>query len=204
MPKIAYISFLMYSAIWCSSLSAQDFCALRVTVHNYKGVPVSDVPVAVRSRGGAVFGEGRTGNSGSVEFCDIGLELIEVVVGVPLCGQVVVRDLFDRHPSTIELKVLYENCHAAAMRLDPTCDVLIRVNGAGANALSGVTVETNNQTWITDHLGRVRMRIPRNAAMAFAVYSPGFNTGKLHVSCIGGLSRFEQIVTLMTKETKLP
>jgi len=196
----AIVVWLFFGSIHLYGQQAlpSDFCTLRVTVRDFQGAVSQGVPVVVRSKTGVMLATSRTGQDGRAEFCDLPLGLFDVAVGVSLCGQVIVRDLFDIYPYSIELPVLYENCHGAVWSMGGGCDVLLRVIAMNKAPLAGASVKGPSRTWSSDQFGRVRLKVPWDSSAKLSITKQGYVASQADVVCGKGRSRFEEVVELAT------
>ncbi len=132
MERLYQLVLLFGAAVYflgaAPSLAAKDYCSLRVRVLAPNGQrPL--VLVTVYEKSGRKV-EKRQGPSEDLQFCDLGIEPVTVVVGLKGCNQVVINDVPLSWQEPYTLKVIHD--YVSCMREEgpppkPVCEVLLRI-----------------------------------------------------------------------------
>jgi hypothetical protein len=172
---------------------AQNICSLRVFVYDRAGMP-EDAPVSVTMDDGRFLGT-RLTKTGVAEFCDVGWGTFSITIGPEMCGQVTVKHLYTSWNSTLEVPVIYENCHG--FEAFSGCLVLVRVFD-GDQTLSEALVRSDNSTSTsrTDRYGRTVFGMKYGTTTTTTVSHPEHKTQTLQISCTRDKPRIEQTIRL--------
>jgi len=189
-----------------SPLAAQDYCSLKVRVLTPKGER-PEALVAVQERNGRNL-EKEQGLSDDVQFCDLGLLPVTVVVGLKGCNQIVVNDvpLSWREPYLLTVTWDFEPCLEEKPPAPvPVCEVLFRVSGPDGRWLDKATVSFDAPTrppLQTDSSGRARTLISVDQRLEGSVSVPGNSPKKFSVGCSRSEPIHEEMVTLGGQTSK--
>ncbi|MEK7996174.1 MAG: hypothetical protein AAB403_20435 [Planctomycetota bacterium] len=164
------------------------------------GLPVQ-AGVVLRDQTGHVLQETISNRDGIAEFCDLGSELFDVVVGPNLCGQAIVRYLrFDWWPHTAEVKVFHANCHQGAIRGLGGCAITLRVRSVDGKPLQGVSfsaADLATDSRPTDSYGRLFTVLAWGKRLEGVLKKAGYREHRLSVACEPGTSyQKEEFITL--------
>jgi hypothetical protein len=170
---------------------AQTFCSVRVKVENpYDGRPVR-TEVELQEADGKVNWK-PTNHEGVAEFCDVGLGLFDIVVGGPVCGRVVIKDW----PSTLTMRVLYQNCHYGGLILSGGCKLLLRVQGTQSRPIEQAIVNLDQIRRETDRFGRVFLILPDQRDVVVRIAADGYEPREMVIRCDGKRRQIEETVML--------
>jgi hypothetical protein len=182
-------------------LSAKDYCSLRVQVVAPNG-KYPEAQVEVREENGRnIKKEQAPGHN--LEFCDLGILPVTVVVGLKEC-EVVVSDVYLRWGRPYTLKVVYdqENCmDERPPPPKPLCHVLLRVNSQDEKWVNNATVKFEGRPWPaiqTDAGGRALFSLVKGETVQGSVAASGFGTTKFSVACPEARVQ-EKTLTLLKK-----
>jgi len=182
--------------IFAGSAHAQSACALRVRVYDPDFRPLDSIPVVIRMDDGRIIGHLRTKN-GTAELCDIGWGTFSVMVGQEMCGQVEIRHLYISQINTLEVPVVYRNCHG--MMIWSACSVLVRVRGQDGRNLTSATLEIAerpNGTLAPDAFGRIFFGIRFGETVHLSVSARGYASELRELSCTREKPQIEEILDL--------
>jgi hypothetical protein len=168
-------------------LVGQDYCSLRVRVLAANGRR-PEALVSVQEKNGRKI-EREQGISKDVEFCDLGIEPVTVVVGLKGCNQVVINDvpLSWQEPYTLKVIHDYESC----MREEgpppkPVCKVLLRVAGPDEKWIDKAIVKIDEPALPqrqTDSAGRAFVIVGLNERLRGSVSAPGYAPKEFSFVC---------------------
>jgi hypothetical protein len=89
-----------------ASLQAQSYCSLSVNLIDPQGRAV-DANVSVQASYGHTVE--KMAVSGSVRFCDLGMNPVTVAVAHPACNQAIVRNVGLRWGETTKVKIIHDD-----------------------------------------------------------------------------------------------
>ncbi|MEQ1884081.1 MAG: hypothetical protein ABL967_03410 [Bryobacteraceae bacterium] len=188
---------LILMILFSSPIFAADFCAIKVSIKSPAGVPIR-TGVALRQSNGEGVENKISSSEGKVEFCDIGLGLYDLVVGPNLCGQVIVRHLFQIWPDEREVTVTYENCHS--FPLPSGCIFLLRIRASDELPVVGAIVRQKDSTTVTDGFGRAFLN-SKATETTVQIEREGFESSQIKLFCDPMNSDRETIVVLRRSST---
>ena len=166
-------------------------CDIRVLVFDFDGKPLDAKVKVIRTNKPPLE---RISHAGVAEFCDVGLGLLDVTVGLEMCGQVKVRMLEIVWGKTLTIPVYHRNCHSHT--LFQGCTVLLRVLDQAGLQVSGASVTPYNGTPQTsDEYGRIQFGVLEESYRAF-VRAPGFRDEAFDIACGPNRSSVEKTLVL--------
>ena len=173
---------------------AQDVCALRVRVLDRAGRPV-EVNVSVTMDDGRSIGA-KFAARGVAEFCDVGWGTFSVTVGGESCGQVTVKHLYIAWSSTLEVPVIYQNCHG--FEASSGCLVLVRVHDSDGDPVQSAALLQDNgkPRYVTDKYGRAVFGMKYGTDTAVTVARSGYKAEMLKFSCTRQAPNLEETIQL--------
>jgi hypothetical protein len=184
--KVALFMFLSTTLAY-----SQSACALRVRVYGANLHP-TDATVGVRFDDGRSLAPRQTKN-GVVEFCSIGWGTFSVIVGQEMCGQVEVKHLYIAEGDTLEVPVLYRNCHG--MLIDSACSVIVRAQGPDGNDIptAKITIAGRpNSRYTPDEWGRIFFGIRFGETAAVTLSANGYGAEGREIGCTREKPRIEE------------
>jgi hypothetical protein len=201
-----YQLVLLFGAVVCflgaaPPSAAKDYCSLRVRVLAPNGQR-PEVRVTVREISGRKL-EKRQGFSEDLEFCDLGIEPVTVVVGLKGCNQIVINDvpLSWQEPYTLKVTYDYEPCmQEKPPPPKPVCEVLFRVAGADEKWIDNAIVKIDEPALPqsqTDKAGRAFVIVGLNERLRGSVSAPGYSQKEFSFVC--SETPHEEVVKLMKK-----
>src|SRR5579863_3128006 len=148
-----------YCAFSVGAMSAENVCSLTVKVISPNGRALY-APVSIEEQDGRV--EDREQDDGSVQFCDLGVLPVTVIVGsVGMCNQVTVHNvpISWREPYVLTVTYDPDGCRRREVVPPPVpiCEILFRVSDRTGGWVSGATVTLVGPTrdlLKTDRYGR--------------------------------------------------
>ena len=180
-------------------LTAQNYCSLRVSVLAPNGQR-PEVPVEVREKNGRKI-EKEQDITTDLQFCDLGILPVTVVVGLQGCNQVVINDVPLRWKEPYTLKVTYDPKLCMDHRVPPPtpyCEVLLRITGPDGKWISNATVAFDDPTrpqLRTDSAGRAFDLVKLNGILKGTVTAPGYAPKTFSVAC-SDVKSHEEILKL--------
>ena len=189
------IVYLLWLGTHSHLLSAVpvEFCALRVSVVDSTGAPAY-TDVKIQRTSGARLGAKMTDERGVAEFCDLGLDLFDVIVGPPVCGQVTVKSIYFIWPRTRNLRVVYENCHTHG-RLGG-CQVLVYVRDSNGKPIEGALLKNGQTHLATDRYGRIFRWLSLGDTIRASVEKVGYSGAPIAIECNHTKPFIEQVIKL--------
>jgi hypothetical protein len=188
--KLNQLGFIFITAFYLlgapRAISAQNYCSLRVQVLTPSGQRPGAL-VEVRERNGRKI-EKEQAPGHDLEFCDLGLLPVTVVVGLKDC-EVVISDVNLSWGQPYTLKVTYdqERCMDERPKAPkPFCRVLLRVNTPVKKWISAATVkfdESSRPPMQTDQSGRALFSVGLNERVHGFVTASGYNSKEFSVAC---------------------
>ena len=127
--------------------------------------------------------------SGDVQFCDLGILPVTVVVGQKGCNQIVVKDvpLSWRQPYTLHVTWDWEPCQKDAVPPPkPLCQVLFRIADSDGKWIKKAAVTLREPALPqlrTDSAGRVFFIVGLNDRVRGTVGAPGYVLKKFSFAC---------------------
>ncbi len=206
MERLHRLVFLCGVA-WCLLGSspvpaAQGYCSLNVRVQTPDGHQQPAVSVEVQERNRRKI-EKEEGVTGDVQFCDLGILPVTVVVGLHRCNQVAVNDvpLSWKRPYTLYVTYDFEPCvRDLPPPPTPYCKVLLRVKGSDGKWVRDATVkyDPDHPALQTDSAGRAFTVVTLNKNLRGSISAPGYSLKTFSIAC-SELRSQEEILTLTKK-----
>jgi len=182
--------------------AGQNVCSVRITVADPKGSPVT-VPVSLRMDDGTLVGTEQT-IRGVAEFCDVGWGTFSVTVGGESCGQVVVKHLYISWGATLEVPVMYRNCHGFLIT-GGGCALLVRVKDArGPVPNAQVRWKGASNETTTDRYGRAMLGIKFGDSGELLVAGDGYEPQSRSLECSRSKVQIEENVQLLRAPGRSP
>jgi hypothetical protein len=184
------------------SLSAKDYCSLKVRVVTPDGrqFPVS---VTVYEQSGRKI-EKEQAPPHDLQFCDLGILPVKVVVGDSGCHEIVVRDVRNYWQEPYTLKVTYdpEHCMRELPPLpQPLCEVLFRISGSDGGWIDKAAVIFDQPSLgrlQTDSAGRALLVARLENRIRGSVSARGFALREFSIDCSKS-GEYENNLTLTKK-----
>jgi len=171
------------------SSGAQDYCSLRVRVLAPNGQR-PEAPVSVIETNGRTE-EKAQDTSKDVQFCDLGILPVTVVVGQKGCDQVVVKDVPLSWQEPYTLLVTYDVQKCTQDHLPPpkpVCQVLLRIAGSDGKWIRKAAVTLSEPALPqlqTDSAGRAFLLVGLDDRVRGSVGAPGYATKEFSFGCSG-------------------
>jgi hypothetical protein len=165
-------------------LAAQDFCAVRVSIFEPDGEPVSPPATLIGPDGKVV--QSFTAVNGHAEFCDFGFGEHTIHIGGDECGSVTLPHISFVFGVPQEFEVVLNPCFRGGDDgRRPVCVVYFRVTSADGKKLGAaeLSVEGAKRVIHADGFGRIFTGVPNGAAQDYKLSAPGYADKMLHVSC---------------------
>ena len=198
--KLAFgIALYLFSS--AGALGAQKYCSLKVQVLSPDGERPAALVEVREQNGWKTEKEQAPGHD--VEFCDLGILPVTVIVGLKDCA-VTVSDVYLRWKRPYTLKVTYdqENCMDDRPKPPkPLCQVLLRVNSSNKKWISGATVKFDEPSLSpiqTDDAGRALFSLLKGDSVTGSIGAPGYGTTKFAIECHEARVQ-EKILTLLNE-----
>ena len=185
-----------------SSLLAQDYCSLRVRVLAPNGKPFP-VYVTVYEKSGRVI-EKEQAPPDDVQFCDLGILPVKVVIGPKGCHEITVDDVRNYWREPYTLAVTYDPEHCMRELLpppQPICEVLLRISGLTGEWVDKATVtfqKPSLQPLRTDSAGRALLIAGLSKNIKALATAPGYVSKAFSVACTKP-GEYENLVRLSKK-----
>lgn len=182
---------------------AQGSCSLTVRVVSPDGRR-PEAPISVREHDGRTVEKEQVPGKGDVQFCDLGILPVTVIVGSDgLCNQVTVRDVPLAWDQPYKLTVTYdpEACsisHRIPMPI-PQCELLFRVSDSEGRWLPGVRLTMKASFAVVtggemrssprqaedtaDRYGRARFLPARGSSIRGTASGDGFKPSDFEFTC---------------------
>jgi hypothetical protein len=159
--------------------AAEAYCAFRVRVAAPSGALESGLPVAMVRDNRTTLFEAATDSNGVARFCDAPVGAVDIVVGVDLCGSVVVRQVKAEWPSTREIFVTYAKTFCDHLGVAGDCHVLARIEDESGHPLAGARMEPrgtppNATSRVSDQFGRLFLSVKRGERVEGLIVKDGF------------------------------
>lgn len=168
-------------------LAAQEYCSLSVRVLAPNGRR-PEAPVSVTEKNGRTEDKMQD-TLQDLQFCDLGILPVTVVVGQKGCEQVVVKDVIISWNKPYTLQVTYDAEKCTEERLPPPkplCQALFRVVGPDGKWIKGAAVETGKSgtsVLQTDSAGRAFLLVAMNESVRGTVSAPGYLPKEYSFAC---------------------
>jgi hypothetical protein len=155
------------------------YCAFQVKVTTPSGAPVARVPVAMILSNRTTRAETTTNSTGIARLCDAPIEAVDIVVGVDLCGSVLVRQVKAEWPSTREVFVTYVTTFCDHVGVAGDCQVVARIYDEGAHPLAGAKFAPRGsppkaESGASDSLGRLFLSVKRAEKVEGTILKEGY------------------------------
>lgn len=192
--------FLMCLVWFGTDLEAQDHCSLVVQVVNSNGIEVPS-RVTVEERDGRKV-EKVNYLPGEIEFCDLGIFAVTVIVGQPLCYEVIVRSVTLQWGETRRLKVMHEGepcIHRDFMSTGISCRILVRFVDSERRNIEGVSLAMRaprQETRQADRYGRLLVGLAGGQELLGTGSANGYSPVEVRVPCSRDNTVFEQYVVM--------
>ena len=178
---------IMMILLCCSpSIARASYCAYEVTVSKPDGAPAANVPVAI-VREGRQLRETRTDGRGVARLCDAPLTSVDVVVGVDLCGSVLVRQILPMWPDMRRVFVTYERETCREGQFSDHCLALVRVTAEDGSPVSGALLGSDgagaSASVQTDAFGRLFIRVGRGETFTGNITKEGRKATRISERC---------------------
>jgi hypothetical protein len=183
------------TATACFGSTPQTTCSVRVRVRDVRGEPVAGLPVTLQMDSGGQT-ETKTTAAGTAEFCEVGWGTFSITAGFELCGQVVIRHLYIQWTQTLEVPLVWQDCHG--MLLVDGCLVMLRITDAGGRPLSGASVQIGGvaDRETTDAYGRIVEPLRFDTTTTVQISKSGYITASEKIACDRHTIRIERKVVL--------
>ena len=148
---------------------------------------------------GRVSPERQTVN-GIANFCDIGWGTFSVIVGQEMCGQVEVKHLYISQSATLQVPVLYKNCHGNLF--DLACSVIFRIRDPADRPIPSAKIEIAGQsgsTFTPDVWGRTFFGVQFGRTADVKVTAEGYVSDERRVECARDKPHLEESIRLQQK-----
>ncbi|MGB8475147.1 MAG: hypothetical protein WCE61_13770 [Candidatus Acidiferrum sp.] len=181
---------------------APNYCSLRVRALAPDGRQ-PEVSIEIREKNGRRE-EKEQSVTGYVEFCDLGIDPVTVVVGDAGCNQVTVADvpLSWNEPYTLRVTYDIESCLQDLPKSPtPYCEVLLRIAGPDGQWIADATVKFDDPNWPqlrTDDAGRAHTILRLKDTLRGSVVAVGYKPKSFAIVC-QELRKHEEILTLAKK-----
>jgi len=193
------------AACWLNvapSLLAKDYCSLKVRVvaPNGKQFPVY---VAVYEQSGRKI-EKEQAPPHDLQFCDLGILPVKVVVGTKGCHEIVVDNVRNYWQEPYTLTVTYDPEHCMRELPPPPkalCEVLFRISGADGKWLNKANVKFEKpslQPLETDSAGRALLITGLDNNIQGSASAPDFMSQKFSIACTES-GEYEHVLSLRKK-----
>jgi len=178
--------------IWLVCLSSlpavgeSNYCAFQIRVSSPAGNPLAEIPVVLGKQNKTTYSETATDSVGIARICDAPMEPVDLVVGLDLCGSVVVRSVKARWPKTQEVFVTYVKTYCDHMAVSQSSQVLLRVQDEMGLPVVGARFEGvlagDSGSAMSDSLGRIFRVVKRNQRLEGRVTKAGRSSGPISLS----------------------
>ena len=163
-------------------LGAQDFCAVRVTIFEPDGEPVSP-PVTLTDAGGKVV-QSFSAVNGQAEFCDFGFGEHTIHIGGDECGSVTLPHISFVFGVPQEFEVVLNPCFRGGDEgRRAACVVYFRVSSADGKKLGAASAAEGSRVAHADRYGRIFAAAPNGGSQDYRISAPGFVEKTVHVAC---------------------
>jgi hypothetical protein len=196
-----FLAFVFYLLSSPFPLAAKGYCSLTISVLNPKGQRI-EVPIEVREKKGRTVSKQQLPATGEVQFCDLGILPVDVIVGIEGCNQVLIRDVPLDWEEPYRLKVMYDSepcLRDSPHPPKPYCKVLLRVADADGRWITKANIkfdQPGRKELITDSAGRAFGLLIVNDTLSGAVSAPGYGVTKFSIRC-AEVENQEELVKLV-------
>jgi hypothetical protein len=169
------------------SLLAKDYCSLKVRVVAPNGKQFS-VDVTVYEQSGRKIEKEQVPPQ-DLQFCDLGILPVKVVVGTTGCHEIVVHDVRNYWQEPYTLTVTYDPEHCMRETVPPPkplCEVLFRISGTAGAWLGKANLKFEKpslQSLETDSAGRALLITGLDKNIQGTASAPGFISKRFSISC---------------------
>jgi hypothetical protein len=163
------------------------YCAFEVTIKNPTGHPVAKIPVALVGQAKTTFSQAISDVNGVARLCDAPMEPVDIVVGLDICGSVMIRSLKPTWPSTQHLSATYSprTCEFVSFRED--CLVLLRIVDEEGRSVPGAEFATAPAATSggkgSDAYGRLFRIVKKGQTLKGFVFKEGFASATVEKRC---------------------
>ena len=157
------------------------------------------LPVSVVGPHGGNLGKTTTDSLGLAEFCDVGLQRVEVRVGDDSeCGQIRILNVLPRFGDTIFMPVIFTGCIRHEPVYIKSCLLLLRVQSTDGKRLSGARVIAPNTEFErrTDSFGRVFVFFSLHTQAHLFVTHDTYKSSSVEANCERESDRIERTLLL--------
>ncbi len=191
MERVHRVMLLLAAVAFClnaaPSLSAKDYCSLKVRVVSPDGrqFPVS---VTVYEQSGRKI-EKEQAPPHDLQFCDLGILPVKVVVGDSGCHEIVVRDVRNYWQEPYTLKVTYdpERCiRELPPPPEPLCEILFRISDSDGRWIDKAAVKFDQPSLghlQTDSAGRALLVVGLENRIRGSVSAQGYAPREFSIGC---------------------
>jgi len=169
-----------------------EYCAVKVQVNGSNREPVKTI-VVLRGHDSRIQTT-VTSAGGAADFCDVGFDLFEIVVGPDLCGQVIVRHLSAVYPETRQVVVTYDGCHRNIPSFG--CLALLRVVGPDRRVVEGARFDYDDQHQSSDRLGRIYTYLRFHSLRSGTIVADGYGKRRVDIRCTPEQTYMEYAIEL--------
>jgi hypothetical protein len=114
-----------------------------------------------------------------------------------MCGQVAVKHLYISQIGTLEVPVIYRNCHG--MIIDSACSVILRIRDSTDHDITGAKISVSgdrHESLAPDDWGRVFLGIRFGSRADVRVTAEGFAPQDRRLECSADNPRIEETIRL--------
>jgi hypothetical protein len=201
--QVVLLTAMVFYAITVSPvLAAQDYCSLKVRVLTPAGQRL-EVPVTVYEGNGRKIDKDQELTK-DVEFCDLGISPVKVVVGLKGCNEIVINDvpLSWKEPYTLKVTYDYKPCERELpLPPVPLCEVLFRVRDTDGKWIDKAKInvdEPHKSQLQTDGAGRGHVLVKVKQPLRGSVNASGYVAENFSVECSESGTQ-EKMLTLSKK-----
>jgi hypothetical protein len=188
--KIAGLGVLLFvlpGVHMARAAEKSPYCAFEVVVRTPSGAAAPNVPVAVIRRHETMYSEATTDSRGVARLCDAPLEMVDIAVGLDVCGLVTVQDLQPTWPESRRVYVTLVDAPCNHFTFPTTCRVLLRIQDEEGRPVPGARfvgkTSAGSGQAVSDVLGRLYRALETGAKLKGDVSKESYEPAHISVEC---------------------
>jgi hypothetical protein len=191
-----FYRLLSFVIVGCARVYAADFCAVTVSIHTPRGIPL-------RSQINVVDGSGRTvqtlrAKNGLAEICDLGFGAYSLDISPGSCAHTTLHEVSVYYGHTKHYEVISGPCPDQDLVLS-SCMFYFRVRDPAGNKLPSLTISGGGTTAQTDGYGRAVMYTNVGTSKVLQFAAAGFEPQSFEADCKSPIE-IDREITMLPKK----